>query len=689
MVLIRLFEFRASDFFLVLFVLAIALMLFIPLPTLTLDFLLTANMAFAFLLLLVGLYMPNSLALLAFPSLLLLTTLFRLALNVASTRLILSKGEAGQVIEAFGTFLISDQILVGIVIFIIITIVNLLVIAKGAGRVSEVAARFALDALPGKQLAIDADLRAGLIDANQAQDKRDNLRKESQLYGAMDGSMKFVQNDAIAGIIIIFTNILGGMYQGVSSGMSFSEASEVYTTLTVGDGLVTQIPALLISICAGIVVTRVSADEHSTLGVDVSRQVFQNPYLLTAAAVLLAALGLISNLPILPFTIICAIMIICSFFIYRKNGENALNPGKLGNKLLDSSATSQSLLLESVENKLICYLSNDLYAYYKKNVHHIHESWLIQSNEFLDSRGLELPDISVINSSILNSGDVKVVFERQAIVNINVNVDLYYTYLQDWQLQLLGINSENLMDCPVSGKSISVFSSNKDSLDIIKELGIKYYDFFDFISLHIRAYFYNYPEDYFTASYIHEKINTLENSLTNTLLRPEYVTQVQLSELICRLIKDKLPIRNFKYFLESIASYCDSQMDIEQIDFEDLFYHLRSKFLRKTMNDILVEDKIFVNLLSSQTENLLRDTNITSNNQFVAPHELINKLDDKFEVIIKVEKSRQLLPFVFLCRFKIKDKLIAYLNLKNINFFNVLAFEDLPNNTKLLCIGEY
>jgi type III secretion protein V len=373
---------KISDIFLVLFVLAIALMLFVPLPTFSLDFLLTANIAFAFLLLLVGLYMPNSLALLAFPSLLLLTTLFRLALNVASTRLILSQGEAGKVIEAFGTFLISGEVLVGIVIFIIITIVNLLVIAKGAGRVSEVAARFALDALPGKQLAIDADLRAGLIDANIAQEKRENLRKESQLYGAMDGSMKFVQNDAIAGVVIIFTNILGGMYQGLSKGLSFGEAAQVYTTLTIGDGLVSQIPALLISICAGIVVTRVSSSDKSTLGSDVSKQVFQNPYLLSATAVLLAALGLISNLPIIPFAVICSILFLTSIYIYNKNRSEFFKTNSSSQMLIESEK-GNSLLLESGGNKLICHLSSDLYSNYKKSVHSVHESWLLCSNEIL------------------------------------------------------------------------------------------------------------------------------------------------------------------------------------------------------------------------------------------------------------------------------------------------------------------
>ncbi|MGA1191781.1 MAG: FHIPEP family type III secretion protein [Bdellovibrionota bacterium] len=202
---------RNSELFVSLFVLAIALLLLVPLPTAVLDLLLALNLASAFFLLLVVLYLPSAVQLLAFPTILLLTTLFRLGLNVASTRLILSQGDAGRVIESFGTFLVGGELLVGVVVFAIITVINLLVIAKGSSRISEVAARFALDSLPGKQMSIDADLRAGLIAPQEAERRREQLRRESQLYGAMDGAMKFVQGDALAGIVIIFTNVIGGL----------------------------------------------------------------------------------------------------------------------------------------------------------------------------------------------------------------------------------------------------------------------------------------------------------------------------------------------------------------------------------------------------------------------------------------------------------------------------------------------
>ena len=308
---------RVSDILIGVFLLLVAALLLVPIPTWLLDILLVMNLSFGIILLLAGIYMPNALALLSFPSLLLLTTLFRLGLNVASTRLILSEGEAGNVIRAFGGFLIQGEIIVGIIIFTIITIVNLVVVAKGAARVSEVAARFTLDAMPGKQLAIDADLRSGLISAEESQQRRDALRKESQLYGAMDGSMKFVQGDALAGIFIIFTNIIGGIYLGISHGMTFQEAIENYTTLTVGDGLVHQIPAILISICAGIVVTRIAASEGSSLGADVQKQVLGNPAALILTGGLLVMLAILPGVPKLPFSLVAAALIGTGFLQYR------------------------------------------------------------------------------------------------------------------------------------------------------------------------------------------------------------------------------------------------------------------------------------------------------------------------------------------------------------------------------------
>ena len=254
---------RYSDLIMAGLVVTIISMLIIPVPPVMLDLLIVLNMSISVLLLLLAIYIPNALEIASFPSLLLITTLFRLALNVSSTRLILLTAKAGDVIAAFGDFVVQGNLVVGIVIFLILTIINFLVITKGAERVAEVAARFTLDAMPGKQMSIDADLRAGALDMDEARKKRNNLSRESQLFGSMDGAMKFVKGDSIAGLIITAINIIAGIVIGTSMlEMTAADALRVFAILTIGDGLVSQIPALLIAITAGLIVTRVASEDE-------------------------------------------------------------------------------------------------------------------------------------------------------------------------------------------------------------------------------------------------------------------------------------------------------------------------------------------------------------------------------------------------------------------------------------------
>lgn len=303
---IRGFLERYSDVILAFLVIAIIGMMIVPLPPFLLDLLLTLNITLAVTILMVSLYIPGAIHISAFPSLLLITTLFRLALNVSSTRLILLYADAGEVIRSFGHFVVQGNYVVGAVIFLILTLIQFLVIAKGSERVSEVAARFTLDAMPGKQMSIDADLRAGAFDLEEARRRRELVQRESKLYGAMDGAMKFVKGDAIAGIIMTSINIIAGMIVGIAMmDMPVGEAASTYTLLTIGDGLVSQIPALLISTAAGIIVTRVGGGEDSGghLGGDIFSQLIAQPKAVAIAAVMLGFLAVIPGLPTLPFLI--------------------------------------------------------------------------------------------------------------------------------------------------------------------------------------------------------------------------------------------------------------------------------------------------------------------------------------------------------------------------------------------------
>ncbi|AMA72685.1 MULTISPECIES: flagellar biosynthesis protein FlhA [Aneurinibacillus] len=280
------------------FVICVVIMLVIPMPNPLLDFLLIINLSLSLTILLVAMNTNEPVQFSIFPSLLLITTIFRLALNVSSTRNILSLGEAGNVIEAFGSFVISGNAIVGFVVFLILTLINFMVITKGSERVAEVAARFTLDAMPGKQMAIDADLNAGAISDAEAQARRKKISQESEFFGAMDGATKFVKGDAIAGIVIFIINIIGGLVIGmVIHGMDFAEAAKTFTLLSVGDGLVSQIPALLLSTATGIIVTRAASEDN--IGDDLMKQMLSYPRLLYVVAATVALMGIFTPIGVL------------------------------------------------------------------------------------------------------------------------------------------------------------------------------------------------------------------------------------------------------------------------------------------------------------------------------------------------------------------------------------------------------
>ncbi|MBQ09000.1 MAG: flagellar biosynthesis protein FlhA [Gammaproteobacteria bacterium] len=302
-------------------VVGILIIMVMPLPTVMLDILLSFSITFSVIILLVSMYMMQALEFSVFPSLLLIVTLYRLSLNIASTRVILlhgneGTGAAGQVIKSFGDFVVGGNYVVGMVVFLILVIINFVVITKGSVRTSEVAARFTLDAIPGKQMGIDADLNAGMINEKEAQSRRKQLEQEADFYGSMDGAIRFVRGDAIAGIIITGVNVLGGFFIGVlQQGMDLSQAAEVYTTLTIGDGLVSQLPALIISTAAGIVVTRASSDK--SLGKDIASQLLFHPKAFAIASGVLFFFGMVPGLPHFAFFVLAIAVGTIAYFTFE------------------------------------------------------------------------------------------------------------------------------------------------------------------------------------------------------------------------------------------------------------------------------------------------------------------------------------------------------------------------------------
>ncbi len=335
---------RHADFVLVGMVVAVIALMVVPLPTWCVDLLISANLSMSFVILMMTMYAPNVLSFSSFPTLLLFTTLFRVGLNISTTRLILLQADAGEIIFTFGEFAVGGNFIVGAVVFIIIAIVQFLVIAKGAERVSEVGARFSLDAMPGKQMSIDADLRSGSIDSEEAQKRRAAVSLESQMYGAMDGAMKFVKGDAIAGLLIAAVNIVAGTIIGVT------QSGLTYGVLTIGDGLVSQIPSLLIAISAGILVTR-SGGESDNVGEQIGDQIFSQPRAMLIASMLVFLFALIPGFPKAQLFSLAFILGAIGYALkyMKKMSSQSIDPKKEIQKTL-SPAASKGKMVKSEDD---------------------------------------------------------------------------------------------------------------------------------------------------------------------------------------------------------------------------------------------------------------------------------------------------------------------------------------------------
>ncbi len=355
---------QAKDLSISILLFMVILLMILPMPTVVVDGLIGLNFGIAILLLMTGIYLATPLSLSSLPGIILISTIFRLSLSITTTRLILAEGDAGSIVETFGSIVVAGNVVVGMVVFFIITIVQFIVIAKGAERIAEVGARFTLDALPGKQMAIDAELRNGDIDNVEAGQRRRHLERESQFFGAMDGAMKFVKGDAIAGLIIILVNLIGGLIIGVAQlGMPFGEAAAKYSLLTVGDALISQIPALLMSITAAIIVTRVRGEEQRNLGADIISQVSSDLRALRLAGVALIIMGVLPGFPTILLVALGLIFIAASY-------ADAIKARVFGAEKLDQNDQPETYELESNElpptdeSQVVLQLSAELFALY-------------------------------------------------------------------------------------------------------------------------------------------------------------------------------------------------------------------------------------------------------------------------------------------------------------------------------------
>jgi len=553
---------RHADVVLALIVVVTIGMLLIPLPAFILDLLISVNIAAGVVILLAALFSRRALELATFPSLLLLTTLFRLGLNVATTRMILTKAHAGEVVEAFGQFVVDGDLIVGLVMFLVLTLVQFLVIAKGAERVAEVGARFTLDAMPGKQMSIDAALRSGAITEQDAQHKRDELSRESKLFGNLDGAMKFVKGDAIAGLIMTFLNMCAGLLIGViRREMSLAEAAEVYAILSVGDALVAQIPALLITLAAGLVVTRVDSEsEQSNLGRDVHKELLASPKALTMAALLMFAIGFVPGLPMIPFVLIGSAILAST--MARKHVTSVDAAGPEAQMLADQSARaasqkaladrlapgvlpigidldptlSEALGLDSGDNELIGELIPQL-----------------RDALFLET-GVRFPAVRVRGHMPLPRGGFVIRVKDVPTLESSIDSAMFMAMTRPEKLRRLGVDAVRGQH-PLSSAPVSlVRAADKD---VLEASGIPVWGPAGVIALHLAGVLRVKVKDFVGIHEVSEMVEKME-AVYPSLVRevvPKLVSLGQLVGVLRRLVDEGVSIRDLKTIFEALGDH--------------------------------------------------------------------------------------------------------------------------------------
>ena len=555
---------KYSDIVMVMVVASIFGMIIVPMPTWLLDILLVINLSLGMVILLVSLYINNSLQIASFPTILLISTLYRLALNISSTRLILLYGDAGEVIQAFGQFVAGGNFVVGGILFLIITLVNFLVIAKGAERVSEVAARFTLDAMPGKQMSIDADLRAGNIAMEQAQERRSTLQRESQMYGAMDGAMKFVKGDAIAGIVITLVNVVAGLIIGVMQhDLDLETSAKRYAILSIGDGLVSMLPAFIISLSAGIVVTRVSSeDKDSNLGRDVISQLTNYPKVFGVGSFLLFLLGSVPGLPKAPFFTLAVGMALLAYLKSRKRKEiikEIIDEPKAEKvkKAIEKHGDQLPFILPSpisieVGSMLIPFVDDT-----QDGGRFINELIPLLRHGLYYELGVNFPGIQVRGQTVDMEPESYVVNINEVPVargKIMQNCILVGEPLE--QLQLFNIEGKETIH-PIDGSIVTWVSENYKEVCI--QAGFRMWDVSEYLILHLSYVLRKHAHEFVGLQEVQTLLNELEKShpaLVKELV-PKVITVLQLAEILQRLVQEEVAIRDLKNIFSTLAQWAE------------------------------------------------------------------------------------------------------------------------------------
>jgi len=672
------------------FVVMIIGLIIVPLPTFFLDFMFLINISISLIILLITMYIKGPLEFSIFPSLLLITTLLRVSLNISSTRWILSNGgSAGAVIETFGTFVLQGNIVVGFVIFIIIVLVQFLVITKGAERVAEVAARFTLDAMPGKQMAIDADLSAGVITEAQARERRENIQREADFYGAMDGATKLVKGDAIASIIITMINFVGGMIIGmVMDGGSFSEVLQIYSIATVGDGLVSQIPALLISIATGMIVTRAASQD--SLSMDVTGQFLNQPTALIIAGAVMLIFCFIPGMPKIQLLVLAAFFLFFGYRLMTMQGKAATaGVGADVAEDMEPTEVSETDFYRNIDNiysllpvepiemefgySLIPLVDESSGGSFIDRV-------VMFRRQFALDMGMVIPSVRLRDNGQLNPNQYVIKFKGEEAARGEVLVD-YYLALDPGNVER-EIDGIDTIEPAYGIPSKWITEDKKEMAEIY---GYTVIDPLSVMLTHLSEVIKAHAHELFSRADLDSTLETVKqtNSRLVEEVVPNMISHSNLQKVLCNLLKEAIPIRDMESILETIAEYAPTVRDTDI-----LTEYIRQK-LKRTITRKFAENGILqVITLDASIEQMILSSinkNDTSSYLSLDPNiiqDMMNSLISQIDAIKDTVNIPVVLtsPIVRMYFQRVAEQF--YPNLA------VLSFNEIDNTVQIQALGN-
>ena len=558
-----------QDLILAFFLVAILSLIILPMPTFLVDLLIALNMGLSTILLMTAIYLRSPLEFSSFPAVLLITTLFRLALSITTTRLILLQADAGEIVYTFGQFVAGGDLVVGAVLFLIITIVQFLVITKGSERVAEVSARFSLDGMPGKQMSIDADLRAGSIEMEEAQTRRGLVQKESQMYGAMDGAMKFVKGDAIAGLIIIFVNITAGVAIGSSRGMDASDALELYAILTIGDGLIAQIPALLISITSGIIVTRVASDDGKDLGSEIGGQLLDKPKALIVGGLFLLSFAAIPGFPTITFLFLSLMFAGGGFMIMRQGNHARLaeeqggipamasateSPSEAKSRLDQQEEFSQTLPLiidvpTSIQNSL--------------NTGSLNTELLKVRKALYMDLGVPFPGIHLRFNDAMTENTYSILLQEVPVASGHFKSGKLFARETQDHLEMLKIPFE-IGDEFLPG--LDTLWVDQQYSDKLGKNNVNFMDASKILTFHLAHVLKKYAEEFVGIQETRYLVEKMESSFGELIKEVQRLLPInKITEIFQRLVSEDISIRNLRAILQALVVWGHKEKEVVQL----------------------------------------------------------------------------------------------------------------------------